>query len=146
LIHQRISETPNETFQVDNEVVSAMLGIQGDPAHLGVATPPNVVVGREEVHQRKQAELSNTAGSALSGTACGTLSESDEGVRANPPVLQDAARRPGEENRLRSPTRRRVFETGRHHRRTLPLTRFRCAPAAPGHSLTPDASAARLIP
>jgi carbon storage regulator len=87
-----LTRRPNESLYIGPDIVLTVLGIKGNQVRIGIQAPKDVVVDREEIHQRKQAELSCTAGCTVSGTACGTLSENDDGVRANPPVLPEAAR------------------------------------------------------
>jgi carbon storage regulator len=51
-----LSRRPNESLHVGDNVVVTVLGIKGNQVRLGITAPRNVVVDREEVHHRKQAE------------------------------------------------------------------------------------------
>jgi carbon storage regulator len=51
-----LSRRPNESLRIDGDVVITVVGFSGNQIRLGITAPPNVVVDREEVHQRKMAE------------------------------------------------------------------------------------------
>jgi carbon storage regulator len=51
-----LSRRPNETLVIGENIRVTILGIHGNQVRLGIAAPKNIVVDREEVHHRKQAE------------------------------------------------------------------------------------------
>ncbi|MDB6103276.1 MAG: carbon storage regulator [Gammaproteobacteria bacterium] len=51
-----LSRRPNESLRIGDNVVITVVGFSGNQIRLGITAPPNVVVDREEVHQRKMAE------------------------------------------------------------------------------------------
>jgi carbon storage regulator len=51
-----LSRRPNESLRIGGDVVITVVGFSGNQIRLGITAPPNVVVDREEVHQRKMAE------------------------------------------------------------------------------------------
>jgi carbon storage regulator len=42
-----------ETIVIDNAVRVTVLEVKGDRVRLGIAAPPDVVVDRQEVHERR---------------------------------------------------------------------------------------------
>jgi carbon storage regulator len=55
-----LSRRPNETLMIGDNVTVTVLGIKGTQVRLGITAPRDVVVDREEVHQRKLAEYTLT--------------------------------------------------------------------------------------
>ena len=51
-----LSRRPNESLRIGGNVVITVVGFSGNQIRLGITAPPNVVIDREEVHQRKLAE------------------------------------------------------------------------------------------
>jgi carbon storage regulator len=51
-----LSRRPNESLRIGGSVVITVIGLSGNQIRLGITAPPNVVIDREEVHQRKIAE------------------------------------------------------------------------------------------
>jgi carbon storage regulator len=51
-----LSRRPNESLRIGGNVVITVIGFSGNQIRLGITAPPNVVVDREEVHQRKMVE------------------------------------------------------------------------------------------
>jgi carbon storage regulator len=51
-----LSRRPNESLRIGGNVVITVVGFSGNQIRLGITAPPNVVIDREEVHQRKMAE------------------------------------------------------------------------------------------
>jgi carbon storage regulator len=51
-----LTRRPNETLYIGDNVTVTILGIKGAQVRLGINAPKNIVVDREEVHQRKVAE------------------------------------------------------------------------------------------
>lgn len=51
-----LSRRPNESLRIGGNVVITVVGLSGNQIRLGITAPPNVVIDREEVHQRKMAE------------------------------------------------------------------------------------------
>jgi carbon storage regulator len=51
----------NESIVIANDIVVTVVGIHGNQVRLGITAPREVVVNREEVHQRKLAEFSPPA-------------------------------------------------------------------------------------
>jgi carbon storage regulator len=51
-----LSRRPNESLRIGGNVVITVVGFSGNQIRLGITAPSNVIVDREEVHQRKMAE------------------------------------------------------------------------------------------
>jgi len=51
-----LSRRSNESVRIGADVVITVVGFSGSQIRLGITAPPNVVIDREEVHQRKLAE------------------------------------------------------------------------------------------
>jgi len=51
-----LSRRPNESLRIGGNVVITVVGFSGNQIRLGITAPSNVVIDREEVHQRKMAE------------------------------------------------------------------------------------------
>jgi carbon storage regulator len=51
-----LSRRPNESLRIGGNVVITVVGLSGNQIRLGISAPSNVVIDREEVHQRKMAE------------------------------------------------------------------------------------------
>jgi carbon storage regulator len=51
-----LSRRPNESLRIGGDVVITVVGFSGNQIRLGITAPPNVIIDREEVHQRKMAE------------------------------------------------------------------------------------------
>ena len=51
-----LSRRPNESLRIGGNVVITVVGLSGNQIRLGITAPPNVVIDREEVHQRKMTE------------------------------------------------------------------------------------------
>ena len=51
-----LSRRPNESLRIGGNVVITVVGFSGNQIRLGITAPPNIVVDREEVHQRKMSE------------------------------------------------------------------------------------------
>jgi carbon storage regulator len=51
-----LSRRPNESLRIGGNVVITVVGFSGNQIRLGITAPPNVIIDREEVHQRKMAE------------------------------------------------------------------------------------------
>jgi carbon storage regulator len=51
-----LSRRPNESLRIAGNVVITVVGFSGNQVRLGITAPPNIIVDREEVHQRKLAE------------------------------------------------------------------------------------------
>ena len=64
-----LSRRPNESLRIGGNVVITVIGFSGNQIRLGITAPPNVVVDREEVHQRKMAEQVTTISPATSTAA-----------------------------------------------------------------------------
>jgi carbon storage regulator CsrA len=51
-----LSRRPNESLRIAGNVIITVVGFNGNQIRLGITAPPDVVIDREEVHQRKVAE------------------------------------------------------------------------------------------
>jgi carbon storage regulator len=51
-----LSRRTNESVRIGADVIITVVGFSGNQIRLGITAPPNVVIDREEVHQRKLAE------------------------------------------------------------------------------------------
>jgi len=51
-----LSRRPNESLRIGGDVVITVVGFSGNQIRLGITAPSNVIIDREEVHQRKIAE------------------------------------------------------------------------------------------
>ena len=51
-----LSRRPNESLRIGGNVVITVVGFSGNQIRLGITAPSNVIIDREEVHQRKMAE------------------------------------------------------------------------------------------
>lgn len=51
-----LTRRPNETIVIDGKIRVTVLGIKGGQVRIGIEAPPEVVIDREEVAQRKDAE------------------------------------------------------------------------------------------
>jgi len=51
-----LSRRPNESLRIGGDVVITVVGFSGNQIRLGITAPSNVIIDREEVHQRKMAE------------------------------------------------------------------------------------------
>lgn len=51
-----LSRRPNESLRIAGNIVITVVGFSGNQVRLGITAPPNIIVDREEVHQRKLAE------------------------------------------------------------------------------------------
>ncbi|MFL6601482.1 MAG: carbon storage regulator [Steroidobacteraceae bacterium] len=67
-----LSRRPNESLRIGGNVVITVVGFSGNQIRLGITAPPNVVIDREEVHQRKMAEHVTTISPAPSSAAPAT--------------------------------------------------------------------------
>jgi carbon storage regulator len=50
-----LTRRPNETIVIDGKIRVTILGIKGGQVRIGIEAPPEVVIDREEVAQRKNA-------------------------------------------------------------------------------------------
>jgi carbon storage regulator len=50
-----LSRRPNESLRIGGEIIVTVLGVSGNQIRLGISAPLNIVVDREEIHQRKVA-------------------------------------------------------------------------------------------
>jgi carbon storage regulator len=51
-----LSRRPQESLVIGRNITVTVLGIRGNQVRLGFCAPPEVVIDRAEVHQRKLAE------------------------------------------------------------------------------------------
>jgi carbon storage regulator len=56
-----LARRPNESLVIDNNITLTVLAIKGNQVRLGITAPRDVVIDREEVHQRKLAEYRTSA-------------------------------------------------------------------------------------
>ena len=59
-----LTRRPDESLYIGPDITVTVLGIRGNQVRLGITAPKDVIVDREEVHQRKLAELTATAAAA----------------------------------------------------------------------------------
>jgi carbon storage regulator len=59
-----LTRRPDEALVIGPDIRITVLGIRGNQVRLGIDAPKDVIVDREEVHQRKQREQT-PAGAAL---------------------------------------------------------------------------------
>jgi carbon storage regulator len=59
-----LSRRPNESLHIGDNIVVTVLGIHGQQIRLGITAPKDVVIDREEVHQRKLRELTTAPATA----------------------------------------------------------------------------------
>lgn len=50
-----------EALVIANNIIVTVIGVNNGQVRLGIKAPAHVVVDREEVHQRRQADLQNTS-------------------------------------------------------------------------------------
>ena len=62
-----LTRRPDETLCIGPDITLTVLGIKGNQVRLGINAPKNVIVDREEVHQRKQLEAAATFNQTSSG-------------------------------------------------------------------------------
>jgi carbon storage regulator len=55
-----LSRRPTESLVIGTDVVITVLAIKGNQVRLGISAPKDIVIDREEVHQRKLAEYTVT--------------------------------------------------------------------------------------
>jgi carbon storage regulator len=48
-----LTRRPGETVVIDSKMCLTVLEVKGDRVRLGVAAPPDVIVDRQEVHERR---------------------------------------------------------------------------------------------
>lgn len=51
-----LSRRVHETIRIGDEIIVSVAEIRGDKVRLGVQAPPHVIVNREEIHRKIQAE------------------------------------------------------------------------------------------
>ena len=51
-----LSRRTNESLRIGTDIIITVVGFSGNQIRLGITAPPNVVIDREEVHQRKLSE------------------------------------------------------------------------------------------
>ncbi len=51
-----LSRRPDESLHIGDHIVITVLGIKGHQVRIGIQAPKDIVIDREEVHQRKQRE------------------------------------------------------------------------------------------
>lgn len=51
-----VTRLPSESIRIGGQIRIIVLGVKGNQVRIGVDAPLNVVVDREEIHLRKQAE------------------------------------------------------------------------------------------
>ena len=51
-----LTRRPNEAIVIGDNVVITILSVQGNQVRVGIDAPRDVIVDREEIHQRKTAE------------------------------------------------------------------------------------------
>lgn len=56
-----LTRRTGETILIGDEVAVTILGVNGNQVRIGVKAPKDVAVDREEVRQRKAAEVEDTA-------------------------------------------------------------------------------------
>jgi len=49
-----LTRRPGETIVIDNAVRVTVLEVKGERVRLGIAAPPDVLVDRQEIHERRQ--------------------------------------------------------------------------------------------
>ncbi len=54
-----ITRRPDESLHIGDNIVITVLGIKGAQVRLDITAPRDVTIDREEVHARKQCELTN---------------------------------------------------------------------------------------
>jgi carbon storage regulator len=59
-----LSRRTNESVRIGADVIITVVGFSGNQIRLGITAPPNVVIDREEVHQRKLSERIPTLSAA----------------------------------------------------------------------------------
>ena len=131
-----LTRRPNESLHIGDNIVITVLGIKGNQVCLGITAPKDVVVDREEVHQRKLAER------ALTPTSDPKASRprAADSPSASEPEEKPAAGFSSEPvNQVRigitAPRDVVIDRAEIHHRKQR-------EPAAPGHALDPDATPA----
>ena len=55
-----LARRPNESLVIGNNITLTVLAIKGNQVRLGITAPRDVIIDREEVHQRKLAEYTLT--------------------------------------------------------------------------------------
>jgi carbon storage regulator len=55
-----LTRRPHEAIRIGENIWVVVLGMKGNQVRVGIEAPDDVVVDREEVHLRKQAELQST--------------------------------------------------------------------------------------
>jgi carbon storage regulator len=55
-----LARRPNESLVIGNNITLTVLAINGNQVRLGITAPRDVIIDREEVHQRKLAEYTLT--------------------------------------------------------------------------------------
>jgi carbon storage regulator len=51
-----LSRRTNESLRIGTDIIITVVGFSGNQIRLGITAPANVVIDREEVHQRKLSE------------------------------------------------------------------------------------------
>jgi carbon storage regulator len=59
-----LSRRTNESVRIGADIIITVVGFSGNQIRLGITAPPNVVIDREEVHQRKLSERIPTLSAA----------------------------------------------------------------------------------
>ena len=52
-----LTRSPHEAICISKNIRIVVLGIKGYQVRIGIEAPPDIVVDREEVHLRKQAQM-----------------------------------------------------------------------------------------
>lgn len=55
-----LTRKAGESLVIANNIVVTVIGVNHGQVRLGIEAPAHVVVDREEIHQRRQADLQNT--------------------------------------------------------------------------------------
>ena len=55
-----LTRKAGESLVIANNIIVTVIGLNQGQVRLGIQAPAHVVVDREEIHQRRQADLQNT--------------------------------------------------------------------------------------
>jgi carbon storage regulator len=89
-----LARRPNESIRIGPHVRITVLGFKGNQVRIGIEAPPDVVVDRQEIWERKQREVLVAGGTSQSAAPVTALLPDARPAGGSMPTLHEKARIP----------------------------------------------------